>query len=326
MSTFGDVRFHAMLLRDANRCESYRRAIHQIVRQGDVVLDVGSGSGILGLFAAQAGARKVYCVERTGMVTVAQALARENGFADRMEFLKSDIFEVALPEKADVVVSELMSRTILGQRQEGILAYCRDHLMKPGGRSVPAVVQHYVAALDLMDFPVQAAAPESGSYGLRFSAMEEMLVIQPHSMSGGADYVVSDHAPLYAMDFENTKDTSAISGEVRLRMIRDCAVSALLIWFEARLARGIFIETLTGSGSWRNVLLRLKSPVRVMKDEEIFLRFKISAENDASPLLHWWVFAGDSKSPGRRQVSAGSSVFAEGPYVKDFGSFAGGLA
>ena len=57
------LRYHRQLLSDAHRTESFGRAVAEVVRPGDVVLDLGSGSGILALIAARLGARQVYAVE-----------------------------------------------------------------------------------------------------------------------------------------------------------------------------------------------------------------------------------------------------------------------
>ena len=92
---------------DEPRTRSFERSIRSTVRKGDVVLDVGAGSGILSLFAAQAGAARVYAVERA---PVAAALARrliaENGFADVIQVLPMDMDNLWIPEQVDVLVSE----------------------------------------------------------------------------------------------------------------------------------------------------------------------------------------------------------------------------
>ena len=69
------------MLEDHKRTGAYYQAVMQNRRQfeGKVVLDVGTGSGILAVFAAKAGARKVYAVEATPMAKFAQSLVEHNG-------------------------------------------------------------------------------------------------------------------------------------------------------------------------------------------------------------------------------------------------------
>ena len=77
-----------------------------MVRPGDVVLDVGAGSGILSMFAARAGARRVYAVERTTVAVLAQELAAANGVAEIIDVIHGDVMDIELPEPVDVIVSE----------------------------------------------------------------------------------------------------------------------------------------------------------------------------------------------------------------------------
>lgn len=69
------------MLEDHKRTGAYYQAVMQNRRQfeGKVVLDVGTGSGILAVFAAKAGARKVYAVEATPMAKFARSLVEHNG-------------------------------------------------------------------------------------------------------------------------------------------------------------------------------------------------------------------------------------------------------
>ena len=70
------------MLQDTVRTELYRNAILNNPSNfaGKVVMDVGCGSGILSLFAAQAGAKKVYAVEASSMADHARKLVKANGF------------------------------------------------------------------------------------------------------------------------------------------------------------------------------------------------------------------------------------------------------
>ena len=104
-----DPASQARMVLDRLRVDAYARAISQVVKPGDVVLDVGSGSGVLALLAAKAGARKVYAVEVSGAVELVRAHAEENGVADIVQVIHADIADIdALPEPPRVVVSEML--------------------------------------------------------------------------------------------------------------------------------------------------------------------------------------------------------------------------
>src|SRR3989442_421377 len=135
---------HRPLVTDRVRTDSYRRAILATVRPGDVVLDIGTGTGILACIAARAGARRVYAIEQDDVIDLAHQVARANGLDDRIEFLHEHADRVDLPEKVDVVVTETMGNFGL---DEGILAVgidARTRLLREGGVIVPAAIEVFV--------------------------------------------------------------------------------------------------------------------------------------------------------------------------------------
>ena len=90
------------MLQDYIRTGTYYAAIleNKADFEGKAVMDVGCGSGILSLFAAQAGARVVYAVEASGMARFAQQLAAANPvFGSRIRVLHGKVEEIELPEK-----------------------------------------------------------------------------------------------------------------------------------------------------------------------------------------------------------------------------------
>jgi predicted RNA methylase len=101
---------HREFLSDAVRLRAYEAAICRHVRAGDVVVDLGAGSGILGLLACRAGASRVYAIEPSGLIELARAIAVENGVADRIRWIHQAAVEVTLPERADVLVGCTPSR------------------------------------------------------------------------------------------------------------------------------------------------------------------------------------------------------------------------
>ena len=99
---------HRTYLSDRARLAAYTAAIQDVVRSGDVVLDLGCGTGILGLLACRSGAARVYAIDSTGMIEVARRLARDNGLTDRIVHLNELSLQARLPERVDVVVCDQM--------------------------------------------------------------------------------------------------------------------------------------------------------------------------------------------------------------------------
>ena len=139
-----NFRGHESMLRDSVRCEAFRRAIVDTVTPGCAVLDIGAGTGILSLFAAQAGARVVYAVERTHIAELAQRIVSENGFGDRINVLQNDIETLELPEKVDVIVSEWLGGYGVDENLLPVVALARDRWLKPGGRVIPETVKSWI--------------------------------------------------------------------------------------------------------------------------------------------------------------------------------------
>ena len=71
VDTYASFWIQREMLFDQTRTNSYRQAIFDQIKQGDVVVDFGAGTGILSMFAAKASAKKVYALEITDMADVA---------------------------------------------------------------------------------------------------------------------------------------------------------------------------------------------------------------------------------------------------------------
>lgn len=145
-----NVENHHVMMKDSVRLSAYRRAIEKAIRPGEsIAMDLGCGSGILSFFAAQAGAKKVYAVEkRQDIIELAEALARDNGL-NQIEFVQgasSALNEAQFTPKPDVFISEILGNGIL---EENVLEFtldARKRFLAPGGKLIPARLDIYVVA------------------------------------------------------------------------------------------------------------------------------------------------------------------------------------
>ena len=117
------------MLQDLTRTGTYRHAFlsNAVDFHDKVVLDVGTGTGILAIFACQAGARKVYAVEASQSAEIARLLIEANGYSDRIEVIQAKLEDVQLLEKVDIIISEpigfLLGKKIVTFQLKDLFSY-----------------------------------------------------------------------------------------------------------------------------------------------------------------------------------------------------------
>ena len=147
--TYGFIYHQKDMLEDHKRTGAYYHAVMNNRRQfeGKVVLDVGTGSGILAIFAAKAGAKKVYAVEATDMAKLARRVVESNGLSDVVTVIQGMVESVSLPEKVDIIISEWMGYFLLRESMLDSVLLARDRFLKPGGAMYPSHARMYFAPI-----------------------------------------------------------------------------------------------------------------------------------------------------------------------------------
>ncbi|CAB1318279.1 unnamed protein product [Coregonus sp. 'balchen'] len=134
------------MLQDYLRTATYQKAIllNETDFKDKIVLDVGSGSGILSFFAIQAGAKRVYAVEASPVAKFAEMLVKSNHLSDRIIVLAGKIEEVSCPEQVDVIISEPIGYMLLNERMLESYLHSRKWL-KPKGMMFPTCSDMHLA-------------------------------------------------------------------------------------------------------------------------------------------------------------------------------------
>jgi protein-L-isoaspartate O-methyltransferase len=138
-----------MCLKDRQRTDAFAAAIAAAVQPGDVVVEVGAGTGILSFFAARAGATRVLAVEiDPTMAATLRESVRANGLEGVVEVLEGDARRLHLPP-ADVVIAEVIDTGLIEEMQVPVL----NHLHEEGviGAGTRVVPSRYRASLELVE-------------------------------------------------------------------------------------------------------------------------------------------------------------------------------
>ncbi|CAL1538152.1 unnamed protein product, partial [Lymnaea stagnalis] len=178
-SSYNDLSVHELMLKDRPRTLAYRNFFEtnrELVKD-KVVLDVGAGTGILSLFAALAGAKKVYAVEASGMASLCREIVEENHLENIIEVIHGAVEDVSLTghTKVDVIVSEWMGFYLLHESMLDSVIVARDRFLAPNGILAPSHATLYMAPVDMSDHFRERAEEWSNIYGFDFSPFASQL-------------------------------------------------------------------------------------------------------------------------------------------------------
>jgi len=233
------------MLLDRARCDAFREAIRRTVKPGDVVVDLGAGTGLLSFFAAQAGARRVYAIEANAIADVAAELIEVNGFRERITLIRNNSMKVRLPERCDVLISEILSVFCFDEENAiEFIADARERFLKPGGRIIPQAADTFVMPFSSEVFGLGglvAGVPgeEPSFYGLDYRPLTKRLnECRVVTASGKPLLALSQPGHCYSVDFRKDRQNPGKTF-VPFRLACDGRIDGFLGWFEAQLCDGV---------------------------------------------------------------------------------------
>jgi len=230
---------YGAMIADEVRMSAHRAALERAVRPGSVVVDLGAGMGIMSLIACQLGARRVYAIEPNDLVEVTRELAAANGFGDRIQIIQEPADRVSLPERADVIVSDLRGMLPFHARHIPALVDSRQRFLAPNGVLIPEHDEIRVAVVSVERAYADVRRPwREGATGLDMSPAERLTTNQLARVRITADELLTPGRSWASIDYRTVTSPSA-SGTVSWTVERDGVGRGLRVWFDTVLAPGI---------------------------------------------------------------------------------------
>lgn len=227
------------MISDRVRTDTYAQALRGAVKPGSIVIDLGTGVGIFALLACKFGARKVYAIEPDDAIDVARQVADANGYAERIEFIQELSTKVTLPDRADVIISDL--RGVIPWFQHHILSIvdARQRLLAPGGILIPQCDILWAAVVEAPDIYSDYTAPWADStYELDMQAGRAIATNTWRKCRVKPEQFLTEPRCLAKLDYIHIKSPD-FSENIRLTAARPGTAHGLCVWFDAILADGL---------------------------------------------------------------------------------------
>lgn len=266
-------KWHFVMMLDDIRNQAYQDAIARAVRPEMKVLDIGSGSGLLAMMSARAGARDVHsCEMNPAIADVAKKIVRKNGYAEQVTIhtcnsAKLDA-EADLGGKADLVVSEIIGKDLVCEHVLPSLRDARQRLAKPDAQFIPCGGEIRVALAYLPRIEDRKVGEICGFDLSEFNTLApayDTVQVRDPSLA-----VRGEAASLFAFDFTSDKPHQE-SASIDL-IATGGPVNGVIQWFRLQLdAEGTF-ENPPGphsSRSWALVFFPFNAPIELEPGEKV---------------------------------------------------------
>lgn len=291
---FGSLQTQHPMVRDTVRVMAYRAAIAAHA-PGRSVVEIGCGTGILSLFAAQAGARRVVAIDETAIAGLAREMVRANGFEGVVEVVSGNSRSVELDEPAELLIHEILGRDPLSESLVPSILDARERLLAKGGRLLPG-------RLEILCVGVQADEPrpafcrgralEEGRelaalYGLDLSPYLQALAEEPEPRrrhwveQPEFPYpVLSGELGLYDLDLAGDLARVGQPVEAELEIRSAGELTSVLTYFRAHLDERIRLTTspFAPKTSWGWTVRDLSRRVAVKPGDRVALRARVERQ------------------------------------------------
>lgn len=239
---------HSDMVYDEERVNRYTEAINQQVKPGDIVVDIGTGTGLLAFLCIRAGAKRVYAIERSAAIKWAKLLADHHDLSDKIIFYSEDSRNISLPEKADLIISELIGHIAFEEGMVESLYDAKSRFLTSNGRIIPQNVSLKLAPVYEEEIYNACIERWENAWGIEYSLLKKYAVKSCYLTEIKGKDLMATPQTLFFVDFTKNDDMMTnLEGTAQFKISRAGNVNGIALWFDAVLSPGVHLS----SGPWK---------------------------------------------------------------------------
>lgn len=277
-NSYAHFGIHEEMLKDEVRMKAYRSSIvdNKHLFRDKVVLDVGCGTGIMSLFAARSGAKKVFAVDNSDIADQARQIVQDNNLSDTVVVIKGKVEEIELPvEKVDIIISEWMGYCLLYESMLQSVLIARDRWLVEDGILLPDKAIINLTAIEDAEYKEDKINFWDRVYGFDMSSIKKSAIQEPLVDVVEPKQIMATTARLLTIDINTVKaEDLAFKVPFRLSALRDDFCHAFVVSFDIEFSRchkKITFSTAPHAPytHWKQTVFYLKDVLSIKKGEEI---------------------------------------------------------
>jgi protein arginine N-methyltransferase 1 len=292
---FDDLYQHDKMLADKVRLDSYACAIRKYVKEGDTVVDLGTGSGILAFFASARKPRKIFAIDHSDFIKSAKLVSEWNGITN-IEFVQTNSRKFSLGEKVDVIIHEQIGEFLFDENIVPNLVDLRDRLLRKDGKILPSRFEMFIEPVKLKDDYrepfIWEQKIENINFGFLRSLYKESLrrtyyyhrLLKPEQV----DFFLCDPEKVLSLDLEAMGEKELPSAIHYIKRVnRDGRLDGFCLYFRIIFDEEIYFDDspLSKKTAWSIPLLRAEAKQYKLGDS---IEFNLTMEDIRVPRTWVW--------------------------------------
>ena len=299
---FSDLAMHERMIADSIRINAYHDAIKRHIHPGDIVVDLGTGTGILAFFAAQQNPKKVYAIDHSDFINIAKKIAAENNVAN-IDFVQTNSRKFAPDEKVDVILHEQIGMDLFNENMVENLLDLRARVLKKTGKILPGKFEFFLEPVSLKNEHTVPYIWEHKIHGIDFEFLKNVDEIKNYKRPGydrrhvSAPYVenfLCEPKAIFSFDINELDSESDLSDlvnclEVSKKVVRPGRMDGLCLHFRVIFDDEINIDTspLSEYTHWGNRLFRTERRNYKSGDDVLFTISMVELSNPRTWLISY---------------------------------------